>query len=93
MYKITAYGKTTRINKSYANYMTLAHGNGYTASAMYFKNIVNDQPLNASLICKALNDSEWTICSFKPYRPVNDGVSIIATDAWGNEDVIKITEK
>lgn len=92
MRKIIAYGKKSGIKKSLANYITLTHGNGYEASVAYFKNIVNDQPLDAKAISDALNESGWTICTFIPYRPVENGIIIKAVDFCGNEDLVKITE-
>ena len=89
--KIVAYGKKNRIPMNLSNYMAGCR-DGYTAARKAFIDTVSGQPLEPVAICKALNAHKWTTETFKPYRPLTDGVSIVAVDPWGNEDIIEITK-
>ena len=93
--KIRAYGKKTRIPMSLSNYMGGCR-EGYEVARQAFIDTVNAQPkdygIDVTAICKALNAHKWTTETFKPYRPLDNGASLIAIDPWGNEDIIEITE-
>lgn len=93
--KIRAYGKKTRIPMSLSNYMPGCR-EGKDAARNEFIKTIQRVPsaygFNAAAICRALNNHKWTTEKFKPYRPLTNGVSILATDPWGNEDIIEITE-
>lgn len=93
--KIRAYGKKTRIPMSLSNYMAGCR-EGYDVAKQTFidtiKGVPHDYDFDAEAICKALNAHKWTTETFKPYRPLTNGISILAVDPWGNEDIIQITE-
>ena len=91
MRRITAYGKKTRIAMSLSNYMPKCD-KGYTEAYREMKRTINNQPMDVAAICKALNNHRWTTERFEPYRPIDNGFLIKATDPWGNEDLIRITE-
>lgn len=90
--KIRACGKTSRIPMSLSNYMPACH-EGTIEAIKEFKRTINSQPMDVEEICDALNNHRWTCDRFEPYRPLDDGFIIKATDCWGNEDLIYITEK
>ena len=91
MRKITAYGKTTRIPMSLSNYMAGCR-EGIEAAKKAFIDTINSQPMGPVAICKALNAHKWTTETFKPHRPLDNGFTLLATDPFGNQDIIRITE-
>lgn len=92
MRKITAYTKKNRIPESLTNFMPGCR-EGIEASKQAFIDTINSQEMDPAAICKALNDHKWTTEIFKPYRPLTDGISLIATDPFGNEHIIEIIEE
>lgn len=91
MRKIKASGKTTRIPMSLSNYMP-GCDKGTEVAKRTFIEVINSQPMDPAAICKVLNAHKWVCDTFKPYRPLINGISLIATDCWGNQDIITITE-
>lgn len=90
--RIQAYGKTSRIPMSLGNYMAGCR-EGHERATQEMIATINGQPMNPKAICEALNNHRWTTNIFKPYRPLDNGFLLIAVDPWGNEDIIRITEK
>ena len=90
--RVIAYTKGQRIPESLSNFMPFCR-DGYTRASMLFKEVINGCPMEPTAICKALNDHPMTTDKFRPLRPLTHGVAIIATDCWGNQHVIEITEK
>lgn len=93
--KITAYSKKNRIPMSLSNYMAGCREGTDVAKQTFIdtiKSVPHDYDFDAAAICKALNAHKWTTETFKPYRPLTNGISLIAVDPWGNEDIIQITE-
>lgn len=91
MRKITAYLKNNKTPEALSNFMPCFR-EGIEKATETFKGIINSQPMDSIAICKALNESHWTTENFKLYRPLDDGFTLLATDPWGNESIIKITE-
>lgn len=90
--KIIAYTKKHRDPMSLSNYMPRC-GEGTLARAYALRNTINAQPMDPESICRALNNHKWTTDRFEPYRPLDNGIAIKATDCWGNEDIIEIREE
>lgn len=92
--KITAKTQTG-ISESLSNFMPGCR-EGYEAAKKEFMRVVekaagDPEDINAEAISKALNAHRWTTATFKPYRPLVNGVSIQATDWLGNKSIIKVT--
>ena len=91
--KITAYTKKNRINESLSNFMPGATLAGKSCWAKQeFIDTINSQPMDPVAICKALNEHEWTTETFKPHRPLDNGFTLLATDPFGNDHIIKIID-
>lgn len=93
--KIKAYSKKNRIPMSLSNYMAGCREGTDVAKQTFIdtiKRVPHAYGLDVAAICKALNAHKWTTETFKPYRPLTNGISILAVDPWGNEDIIEITE-
>lgn len=89
---IKACGKTSRIPMALSNYMP-ACNEGHSKATAEFIQTIESQPMDVEKICRALNNHRWTCDRFEPYRPLDDGFIIKATDCWGNEDLIYIREQ
>ena len=92
MRKIVAYGMKSRIPMSLSNYMAGCR-EGNEKARQIFIDVINSQPMSWFKICRALNKHKMTTDIFSPHRVVPGGFEIIATDSWGNKDVIRITEE
>lgn len=93
--KINAYGKKTRTPMSLSNYMAGCREGIDVAKQTFIdtiKSVPHEYGFDVAAICKALNAHKWTTETFKPYRPLTNGISILAVDPWGNEDIIEIKE-
>ena len=83
--KITATGLKSGIPMNLGNYMD--------GNAAEFRRVVNEQPMNATAICDALNDHPWTYDKFRPFSQSDGCITIVVTDGFGNKDLIKIAEQ
>jgi hypothetical protein len=92
MRKITAYGRNNRIPMSLSNYMPGCR-KGIKVARQEFIDTISRQPMDAKAICKALNGHRWTADKFQPFKESEDVIQLIATDPWGNEDIIRIAEE
>ena len=90
--KIKAFGKTTRIPMALSNYMAGCR-EGFEVARQELIDTIEAQPMDVMAVCKALNSHRWTTERFEPYRPLDYGFSIIATDPFGNQDIIQIIEE
>lgn len=89
--EIKAFGKIKRIPKALSNYMA-GCTEGRERAKQAFIDTINSQPMDPAVICKALNNHRWTTMTFKPDRPIENGISIAAVDKLGNTDIILIKE-
>jgi len=91
MYKIFASGRKSGIAMSLSNY-AYDRVNGYEGAKRTVKNTVNGQPFDANKICAALNRMPGKLYSFSVLRVSPETITILATDCFGNQDLIKIKE-
>ena len=89
-YKITACLKHNKVNLSLSSFFYT--GEGYEADTKEFVRTINSQPMDPEKICRALNNHKQCMERFRPYRPIDNGCSIVGTDPWGNEHLVYIRE-
>ena len=87
--KVFAYTKQG-IALSLSNFM-ISNGKGYEEERKEFKRVVNASK-TAEETCRNLDNHKWTYVRFNPYKTIENGYIISATDYMGNVDYIKITE-
>jgi len=88
---IIACGKTSRIPKSLSNY--LHNGKGYQEEERTVRVLLICQPFKGNKMVDALNNHPDTLGRFSLYKQTDNQIQILATDCWGNEDLIYITEE
>lgn len=90
MRKIIAHTASNKVQTDLSKYMSSCP-KGAARAHWEMVGVINDQP-TAEAICEELNEDPWTSYNFRPYRTLDNGFLLIATDPWGNEDIIQITE-
>ena len=78
-------------NYALCNYM-ISDGKGYEEEKKEFIKVINASK-NAIEACSTLNNHKWTYDKFKPYKMIENGFIIKATDCWGNNSYIKVTKE
>lgn len=94
MIVIKAYGMENNIPMHLANYMSRLSGNVVKKERTFktvIKNVIENDVFDGAVICSVLNSHHGTTETFRPYKMLENGFAITATDPFGNIDIIEIT--